>query len=520
MKPQPPQPGHGDSDSRLNPRMVARLQQAAVVAAIACGLYYVAAFLFVALSRIKYPFALEWLEGGSYIQVHRLLTGQPLYARPDIQYVAMIYPPLYYFAAAGVARLTGLTYFPLRLVSLVSAMGAIGLIYLICRREGAGRLPAFLGCALFAAAYGMSGYWFDLARIDTLSVFLLLLSIWLLRFRTVGFLVAAGVVSALAALTKQTHLVAIACLGLFLLLSDWRRAVTFLLAFISAYAGAFLLLNSHYKGWYEFYVFKLALGSGEYVMFSPDSSLKTALGFWTDSVFLAVPAAVLIIIAWFVIELRSRADLHSLFFYAACGIGMVGTSWSVIQVGGYRNDLIPAYAGLALLFGLSLSGVMSELATTAAYRSAVLLGCIAQFGLLLYRPAPQIPSVADVKAGQDLVTRVEAQAGDVYLPWHPDIAIMAGKQPFASWSPMYQLEGNFGGGDIREVARVKTEFSNAMAQQKFSLLVLDQEVNWIWGHPERFYSASYEPVFGDPNVFWPVTGWQTRPTILMVPNVK
>lgn len=520
MNPQPPSAGASSRNYWATAAILEWLPRAAVIIAVAGGIYYLAAFLFVALSRITYPFALEWLEGGSYAQVHRLLSGQPLYARPDIQYVAMIYPPLFYFVTAVLARIIGLSYLPLRLVSLVSAIGAMGLIYLICRREGTGRLAAFLGSALFAAAYAISGYWFDLARIDMLSVFLLLLAIWLLRFQTLGFLIAAGFVSALAALTKQTHLITVACLGLFLLLSDRRHALTFLISFLVAYGGAFLILNSLYKGWYQFYVFKLALGSGEYVTISPDSSLHAALGFWADSIILALPVAVVMIVGWFVINLRGSGDLRTLFFYGAAAIGMVGTSWSVIQVGGYKNDLIPAYAALAMLFGLSLDGVISKLARTSAYRPVVLLGCIVQFALLYYPAAAQIPTAADLNAGKDLVARVKAQSGSVYLPWHPDVAIMAAKQPFASWSPVYQLEGNFGGGDVHEAARVKTQFSNAMAQRQFSLLILDQEVNWIWGHPERFYSASYEPVFSDPNVFWPVTGWQTRPTIVMVPNDK
>ncbi len=486
--------------------------------ALAGGIYYLGAFIYIALARISYPFALEWLEGGSYAQVQRLLTGRPLYARPDIAYVAMIYPPLYYYVSAVFSRLMGLSYLPLRLVSLATALGSIALIYLICRGERTERLPAFLACALFAATYALSGFWFDLARIDMLSVFLLLLSIWLLRFETFRAYVAAGVVAALAALTKQTHLITVACLSLFLLFSDRGKALAFVFPFLAVYGLAFLALNSVYAGWYQFYVFHLALGSGEYVTFSPASSLETALSFWASSIFLAMPVAVLLIAAWFVTSLRAGRDLNRLFFFAACAIGMIGTSWSVIQVGGYKNDLIPAYAAISILFGLGFHAVSTGFASSQLHRSALLAACMIQFVLLRYPIATQIPTAADLKAGQDFVAQIRSQPGDVYIPWHPDLALMSGKQAFASWSPMYQLEGNFGGGDAHESSRVKTEFSNAMAQQQFSLIILDQEANWIWGHPERYYSASYEPIFSSPNVFWPVTGWEIRPTIIMVPN--
>ena len=50
-----------------------------------------------------------------------------------------------------------------------------------------------------------------------------------------------------------------------------------------------------------------------------------------------------------------------------------------------------------------------------------------------------------------------------------------------------------------------------MARQDFSMIVTDQTPNWIWGNPEEHYAIREKPVFDDPNVFWPVTGWQTRP---------
>ncbi len=452
--------------------------------------------------------------------MQRLLTGQPLYARPDISYVAMIYPPLYYYVSAVLAWIMGMGYPPLRLVSLAAAIGSMALIYLICRRERTAPVPALLGSGLFAATYALCGAWFDLARIDMLSVFLLLLSIWMLRFQTFRSFIAAGLIAALAALTKQTHLISVACISLFLLLSDRRKALFFVFPFLIAYGLAFLLLNGVYAGWYQFFVFKLALGSGEYVTLSPTSSIETALGFWGNSIFLALPIVVLVVAAWFVINWRTSKDLGTLLFYAACAIGMIGTSWSVVQVGGYKNDLIPAYAAISILFGLSLQTAQSQLASKPIYLSAVLIACAIQFGLLRYPIAALIPTQADLKAGQDLLAQLRSQPRDVYIPWHPDLALMAGKKPFASWSPMYQLEGNYGGGDAHESARVKTQFSNAMAQQQFSLIILDQEVNWIWGHPEKYYTTSYEPVFSSPNVFWPVTGWATRPTIDMVPNGK
>jgi hypothetical protein len=65
---------------------------------------------------------------------------------------------------------------------------------------------------------------------------------------------------------------------------------------------------------------------------------------------------------------------------------------------------------------------------------------------------------------------------------------------------------------------VKTEFSRAMARHEFSVILLDQQPNWIWGNPESYYAVAEEAVFADPEAFWPVSGWQTRPEIKMIPS--
>ena len=76
------------------------------------------AFLFVALSRVTYPFALEWLEAGTYTHVVRVLEGKPLYAAPNYEFIAMIYTPLYFYGAALLAWLTQNVMLSIRWVSI------------------------------------------------------------------------------------------------------------------------------------------------------------------------------------------------------------------------------------------------------------------------------------------------------------------------------------------------------------------------------------------------------------------
>ena len=496
----------------------ALLNKATVIASLGGAVYFLGAFIYVAVSRSGYPFALEWLEGGSYAQVRRVLTGLPLYARPSMEYVAMIYPPLYYYAGAVISRALGFSFLPLRLISFASSLGALAVIFLIVKGHGGSTLAASLGSGLFAATYHISGSWFDIARVDMLSVFLVLLAIWLLRRGNRWWHVASGLVFSLACLTKQTHLITLACLIVYLGLFERKKLLTFGLPCLAALVAFFLTLNGVYEGWFGFFVLKLALGSGEYVIFDPDMFVDTAMEFWLDSILFALPVVTLSIMAFVVAGLRRGHYRAGLFFYVACATGMLGTSWVVMQVGGYRNDLLPAYAIIAVLFGIGLHWLISQVPRGSLRGSAFLAACALQFVLLWYPLAPEIPTPEDLSAGNALLTLIREQPGDVYVPFHPDLSLMAGKETFASWSPMFQLEGNYGGGDVRATGRVKTEFAGAMQRRQFALIILDQEPNWIWGDPERYYTRGAQPVFADEDVFWPVTGWQTRPEMILHPR--
>jgi len=86
------------------------------------GLAAIATYLVIALFRLSYPFPLEYLESNSLVEVQRILTGHALYAAPTAGYVPDGYPPLYFATSAAAASMLGLSYLPLRLVSLVSSL--------------------------------------------------------------------------------------------------------------------------------------------------------------------------------------------------------------------------------------------------------------------------------------------------------------------------------------------------------------------------------------------------------------
>ena len=83
-------------------------------ALVVVALWYLGAYLAVALARIGYPYDLEWMEGGSLEHVARVLRGQPLYVPPSLEFTPYIYAPLYYYVAAPFAYSPVSTYAPPR----------------------------------------------------------------------------------------------------------------------------------------------------------------------------------------------------------------------------------------------------------------------------------------------------------------------------------------------------------------------------------------------------------------------
>src|SRR5580693_7461395 len=316
-----------------------RAPRAARLAAALVGLAAICVYLFVALSRLGYPFALESLEGNSLVEVHRILAGQPLYPAPTVRYVPDGYPPLYFYVSAAVARVLGVSYLSLRLVSLTSSLACFALLARLVQRE-TGSIAAGTGAAgVFAATYFAAGDWLDIGRVDSLFLALSIGALYAVRWmrRTPGA-IAAGLLLAAAALTKQTGLAELVAVPGVLLFGPRRG-----LARVAALTGltvvclSTLALRLTSGGWYTYYVFKQMSGQ----------SLTTSnLGwFWT-----ALATAMGLTACAALIGAR-RVPRELL---AGCAALAVEGYATLVHSGGAINDVLPAYLAVALLAGLAL----------------------------------------------------------------------------------------------------------------------------------------------------------------------
>ncbi len=507
-----PEPSPGE---RVPPRLPALLETAAVL----CGLYFVGAVTWVVLHRIGYPFALEWMEGGSLAQVARIVSGQPLYAAPSLEFVPYIYPPLYYYVSALSASCFGVTFLSLRLISAFATLGCFALIYLFVRRLGGSVTGGVLAVCLFAATFRLSGAWFDLARVDMLGLFFLLAGCFLVYPDSTGYRIAGGVLLAAAIFTKQTNVLVVGPVLLFVLLTRSRSALAACLATLAASAAALGVLTVLYGRWFLYYVYvlpsghDLAMRGGTFGALAPFvlreilRPLPVAALFAAALVFAGGPA---------IRERRNRAFIGTL--VAAAFL----SSWlGTVNPGGYHNALLPLHAALAIAFGPAFDALGARSArgsspgSIAFFRSAVFSAVIVQFGLLLYPVAAQIPTARDLARNRELLALVRTFPGDVFMPFHNEFPMLSGKRGCANSTALQELATGYGGArPTAEGLSLDAELQRAIRERRYGAVILDTDS--MMPEIRSGYPRSL-PVFDGEDGGWPVTGWRTRPKYLFLP---
>jgi hypothetical protein len=491
---------------------------------VAAAVAAILGFLAVSLSRIGYPFALEWMEGGSVDLVRRILSGQSIYVAPSLDYVPFIYTPLYFYASALTALLLGEGFLPVRLLSLLSTLGSLATLFVLVRHEARDRIAALVATGLFAGTFAASGAWFDLARVDSFFLALFAASVAALRLRATrgGFLIA-GALLALSFLTKQTALVAGLPLILFALVVHGRLGLWFAGSFAAVAGGASLGFQTATRPWYLHY---LLLPAGDVWVW------ERARGFVTQDLLATMPVACAAALALLVL-FSLRRQRESLLFWGIFGGGVLAaTFFSRGRSGGYLNVLMPLHWFLAAAFGVALGEArgMRESSLPAGGSSGAgqlaALGAAAasllQLALLAYDPRPLIPAEQDRAAGAEVIEMLRSAEGEVLLPLHAYLAGLAGKRVY--------LQGNAGLDELRAVGDPAREslidsIEEAIHERRFEMIILDRSGLLRWNRFEPIFrdalEESYEesgPVLSSRKVFWTVTGVRTRPDVVWRPR--
>jgi hypothetical protein len=503
-----------------------RIARALALAVAACAL---GLLLYMIARRAAWPYDLEWMEGGMLCHSLRLVEGKPIYAPPSVDFVPFLYTPLYPAVVAWLARLgPGVGYGLARAVSLVGFFGALLLGYVFARREGGSRACALAAMALPAAAWAPTGAWYDLARPDSLWLGLTTAAVcvaWWKRATHLGAASSAALL-VLAFYTKQTASPFMIAIGVALLATHWRAALTYAATLALLGLPSLYWFNHSTHGWFWTYVFRVHQAHAFYPM-------RAFVG--TPLRLLAIVGPAALLVPWALLR-RSSPGLR----YASF-IGLVGAAAACLGFAtqwAFLNAFIPGVFFPSLAVGVAAgrlvveqSSIRFQKATTPRHRpTAVYLVLAASLALAPgalyswiarvapaswgfdpslaagYDPRPFVPTRDDRARGAQVVERLRAVDGDILVPFHPFYAHLAGKPTHVH------------GMGVLDVSRaglgLPGGFAEALRDRRFAAVAMDKlDGNWSqWPAWLAHYRAS-EPLVGARTF----SGAPTQPRFLFTP---
>lgn len=151
--------------SRINARSLPRWALPVLAALVTVpALWHLVTLTRVMAARLMYPMDLEWMEGAGLYQAHRFIEGEPVFGPATQGYVPFGYGPLHSLVVAAVGQLVGLDYWSGRLVSILSILAALGVMFWQLYRCGGrnvrGLILGVLGIGAAAAAQHTTDGWF------------------------------------------------------------------------------------------------------------------------------------------------------------------------------------------------------------------------------------------------------------------------------------------------------------------------------------------------------------------------
>lgn len=512
-----------------------------LAAASACllALWAVATYAWVVAQRIRYPYDLEWMESGMLCHALRLFQGQPIYAPPSVDFIPHLYTPLYPLIVAGLGHVFGdVSYVLARSVSVSAWAGALLIAAWWARREGGSWLTAAIALSLPLASFAETGGFYDLARSDSLQLFLTVAGAYVAYYARGRHadMVLAAVLLVAAFFAKQTAAPCIAFVGLGLLPSRRPAVLTLALSGCALFALCVWTSNRASDGWFWTYIFRLHQSH-------PFHSHRAYIE--TPRVLLGLVGAGLLLLPWALLSHALRrtdaspsdehtppnpphtsaeilpASAHGLMFLAWLAVGGLftsmigfGTQWAHINA--YIPGVFFPSLAMAVAAGRLLHRSDEPRAQTHSSRRGRALRQTLVWTLLALSvyprmralvPQAHIPTAADRAAGDAVIEKLRSAPGEVLVPFHPFYAHLAGKKTHLHRMGVWDVRGTVAG-PVRGLQA-------AIVQRRFARIVMDDKVEATW-HDWPEILAHYRIVerFTGPRC---VEGARTVPSLLLEP---
>jgi len=407
--------------------------------------------MYTVLSRVTYPYDLEWMEGGLLTHAQRFSDGYNIYAEPSMDFIPYLYTPLYPALLSFLGGIFGLGYTLGRVISILSMVGIMVLmVHTIVRdSDKRDRVVAYYGGAVaigfFAAAYPWFEGWYDLVRADTLFLFMVIGGLILLRawankgtgWRGQLWVAVPAAILGLSFFCKQTGVLYVAAGGPIILLLNWRRVPIYVGVTGVIGLGGTWILDKAADGWFWTYIYEVHQAH-DFNMDRFYKSFELIMGRFR-------PMTITIVVGLLVVgatAARTRTLprsskallLWAWIFAVSVLVGMLGwaTQWA------HFNAYMPAMTTGAIAAGaavVAIVGCASQLFARPrwlpqAIGMAVAVTMSASLMHHWWKPKEFIPTDKDRKEGAAFIAELRKQPGPILVPFHPWYAKLAGKELF------------------------------------------------------------------------------------------
>ncbi len=438
--------------------------------------FYVVGLLWLFSQRLVYPYELDWVEGGMLTSVIEILSGRSLYVAPSIAYVPFVYAPIYFYVSAILAKAIGASLLVLRLVSVAAILVSLMMIVLIVVGETRSWFWGFASAGLLAALYPASGYWYDLARVDSLFLMFFLMFLYALRREaSVFWQIAAGVLASLALLTKQAGLTMCVPIIVVYFLLDWRHRVALPLTTLLVYGGVSLAFIVSTNGWYIYYCFTLLLSEPTANTLLPFLDLFKA--FFVPNILIVSIMSILVLLLWY---FRNAKD--QLVFWVIVLVSTIFTSYAgKAKVGGVSNALIPTFAIFSLFLGISIPEILKPLQSLSGRyyilgEIGLYMLVILQMAQVIYKPWRHAPTSDNYRDGDKALQLVNKFDGNVYIP-NSAISLMAGKSAFAHPSAVWEVVHSRGNSEGKTL--LLADLEESISTRMFDAVVIMPYIDYL-----------------------------------------
>ncbi len=382
------------------------------------ALLSVLTYVRVSLLRLTYPLELDCIEGVIMDHVVRLAHGQPIYVAPTLRFIPLAYMPLLMVVSSWITHFFEPAFWQVRLVSFGATVGLMALIGTVIRVETRSWTLAAAGVGAYTLAAGICGQCYDVARPDSLMLFLAFAGLTVLRFtRGTAGAVGAALVMTLAFFTKQHAMLFVGGAGLHLFVNDRRRLIPFAATALVGCLGGFLLLWGWLGDWFRVFTWEIPRGWSVVDRMRIQNYLAHVLVGTLGAFFVPVVASL-------GSPERSWRGPAGLWWFGV--LGGVGTGLlATLDPSAYKHTLIPTVVALTMAGPIALGRLAEALDDPKAlpgrgYRgvTAVLAVACLQFVPLLYPVHAVLPHPRAREAHAELMQRLRSYPGEWLMPYH------------------------------------------------------------------------------------------------------